>query len=444
MRDELSQALGDDLLDEVVGLTRDLIRVDTTNPPGNETRAVEVLEEYLARNGVVAERVARDPARANLVARVRGRGTGPTLALAGHTDVVYADPEDWSVPPFAGEVRDGHLWGRGALDMKGQTAASAVALAVLARSGWVPNGDVLLIAEADEEDGMDAVGMTWLVRERPDLHCDYAVTEANYRLVLADGRRVYTLVLAEKMTMPVRVIARGVAGHASLPTLGDNALLKLAPVLERLAGYAPVRRLSPELAALLDVVAPGDGSLDERIERGRAQHDELWHLLACPCGLDDRADDGGRIAQAQRHSRRGLHRVRLPRRSRAPVSRICWASSARPWPGSTSSSSWPSRHSAVRARRSRRRCATRSPSGSRSSSPARCSCRTSARASRTRTSCGRPSARSPTVSFHCATRPPNSSTRFTRLTSASTFATSNSQCARSCTASTGSDRWWHE
>ena len=284
MRDELSQALGDDLLDEVVGLTRDLIRVDTTNPPGNETQAVEVLEEYLARNGVVAERVARDAARANLVARVRGRGTGPTLALAGHTDVVYADPEDWSVPPFAGEVRDGHLWGRGALDMKGQTAASAVALAVLARSGWVPNGDVLLIAEADEEDGMDAVGMSWLVRERPDLHCDYAVTEANYRLVLADGRRVYTLVLAEKMTMPVRVTARGVAGHASLPTLGDNALLKLAPVLERLADYKPVRRLSPELAALLDVMAPGDGSLDERIERGRAQHEELWHLLPALAG----------------------------------------------------------------------------------------------------------------------------------------------------------------
>src|SRR3954452_10030136 len=197
MRGELSQALGDGLLDGVVALTRDLIRVDTTNPPGNETLAVEVLEEYLARNGVVAERVARAPARANLVARVRGRGTGPTLALAGHTDVVYADPEDWSVPPFAGEVRDGHLWGRGALDMKGQTAASAVALAVLARSGCVPNGDVLLIAEADEEDGTDEVGMSWLVRERPDLRCDYALTEANYRHVLADGRTIYTLVVGE-------------------------------------------------------------------------------------------------------------------------------------------------------------------------------------------------------------------------------------------------------
>jgi acetylornithine deacetylase/succinyl-diaminopimelate desuccinylase-like protein len=284
MRELLATALGDGLLDEVVELTRDLIRVDTTNPPGNETRGVEVLEAYLERNGVSSERVARDPERANLIARVRGRGTGPSLALAGHTDVVYADAADWSSPPFGGELRDGHLWGRGALDMKGQTAASAVALAVLARSGWEPNGDVLLIAEADEEDGVDDVGMSWLVTERPDLRCDYAITEANYRLPLADGRTVYTLCAGEKMTMPVRVRVRGAAGHASVPTLGDNALLKLAPVLERLAAYSPVRRSSPELDALLDVLAPGNGSLDARIERGRAQHEELWHLLPAMAG----------------------------------------------------------------------------------------------------------------------------------------------------------------
>jgi acetylornithine deacetylase/succinyl-diaminopimelate desuccinylase-like protein len=284
MRDVLSQALGADLLDEVVGLTRDLIRVDTTNPPGSETLAVEVLEEYLARNGIESERAARDPARANLIARVRGRGTGPSLALVGHTDVVYADPADWSVPPFAGEVRDGHLWGRGALDMKGQTAANAVAMAVLARSGWAPNGDVLMIAESDEEDGVDEVGMSWLVRERPDLRCDYALTEANYRHELADGRTVYTLVVGEKMTMPVRVVVHGVAGHASVPMLGDNALVKLAPVLERLSAYAPVRRASPELESLLDVLAPGGGTLDERIERGRAQHVELRQLLPAMAG----------------------------------------------------------------------------------------------------------------------------------------------------------------
>jgi acetylornithine deacetylase/succinyl-diaminopimelate desuccinylase-like protein len=168
--------------------------------------------------------------------------------------------------------------------MKGQTAASAVALALLARSGFVPNGDVVFIAEADEEDGADAVGMSWLVGERPDLRCDYAITEANYRLELADGRTLYTLVVGEKMTMPVRVVAHGVAGHASVPTLGDNALLKLAPVLERVAAYEPVRRSSPELAALLDVVAPGNGSLDARIERGGAQHEALGHLLPAMAG----------------------------------------------------------------------------------------------------------------------------------------------------------------
>ena len=284
MHELLAKALGDDLLGEVVGLTRDLIRVDTTNPPGNETLGVEVLESYLARNGVKSERVTRDPARANLIARVPGRGTGPSFAVVGHTDVVYADPGDWSSPPFGGEVRDGHLWGRGALDMKGQTAASAVALAVLARSGWVPNGDVLLIAEADEEDGVDEVGMSWLVRERPDLRCDYALTEASYRHLLADGRTVYTLVVGEKMTMPVRVTTRGVAGHASVPTLGDNALLKLAPVLDRIAAYAPVVRSSPELDALLDVLAPGDGPLEQRIELGRARHEQLWHLLPAISG----------------------------------------------------------------------------------------------------------------------------------------------------------------
>ena len=230
----------------------------------------------------------------------------------GHTDVVYADPADWSVPPFSGEVRDGHLWGRGALDMKGQTAASAVALAVLARSGFVPNGDVLLIAEADEEDGVDEVGLSWLVRERPDLHCDYALNEANFRLELADGRTIYTLCVSEKMTMPVRVRARGAAGHASLPTLGDNALIKLAPVLEALAAYAPMRRSSPELDALLDVLAPGEEPRGAARARPRPAPGARARP-AGPRGLHDRPDPGGRIAQAQRHPGLGRDRVRLPR-----------------------------------------------------------------------------------------------------------------------------------
>src|SRR5262249_31968552 len=112
--------------DEVTELLQRLIRVDTTNPPGNETAAAELLRDYLAANGIACELIAKIPERANLVARIPG-GDGPSLLFLGHTDVVLADPAEWSVPPFSGELRDGMVWGRGALDMKSEVAANAVA-----------------------------------------------------------------------------------------------------------------------------------------------------------------------------------------------------------------------------------------------------------------------------------------------------------------------------
>ena len=115
-------------MSEVIGLLQQLIRTDTTNPPGNETAAAELLREYLEPAGVECELYARVPERANLVARIRGTGDGPSLALLSHTDVVLADASEWSADPFGGELRDGEIWGRGALDMKGQVAAEAVAI----------------------------------------------------------------------------------------------------------------------------------------------------------------------------------------------------------------------------------------------------------------------------------------------------------------------------
>src|SRR5262249_26909416 len=192
------------LHEEAIGLTRDLIRVDSSNPPGNETPAAMVLRNYLEANGIECELVARDPDRANLVARIPGTGTGPSLALVGHTDVVPADAQDWRRPPFSGEGDDdGYPWGRGALRMKNETATRAVAMAVLAREGYTPNGDLLYIAEADEEDGTHPVGMTWLVKERPDLATDYAINEGGgSRQVLADGRIVISICVGEKMCLP--------------------------------------------------------------------------------------------------------------------------------------------------------------------------------------------------------------------------------------------------
>jgi acetylornithine deacetylase/succinyl-diaminopimelate desuccinylase-like protein len=120
----------DALRTEAVALLRELIRIDTSNPPGNETAAATLLRDYLVRHGIECELVARVPGRANLVARIRGRGAGPSLALTGHTDVVPADARDWRRPPFAAEIDgDGYLWGRGAVDMKSHTATNAVALA---------------------------------------------------------------------------------------------------------------------------------------------------------------------------------------------------------------------------------------------------------------------------------------------------------------------------
>ncbi|MDX6548115.1 MAG: hypothetical protein QOG33_1665 [Gaiellales bacterium] len=270
------------LRDEAIGLTRDLIQVDTSNPPGNETPAAMVLKRYLEANGVECEIVARDPDRANLIARIPGNGSGPSMALLGHTDVVPADAQDWQRPPFSGDVDDdGYLWGRGAVDMKNETATRAVAMAVLAREGFQPNGDLLYIAEADEEDGTHPVGMIWLVQERPDLATDFAINEGGGdRQVLADGRVVVPICVGEKCCLAAMVTALGEAGHASTPTAGANAVPLLAKLIDRLAAHRPKRRLLPETRVMLEALVGEVGDdLDDAIDRACALHPTFADLL---------------------------------------------------------------------------------------------------------------------------------------------------------------------
>src|SRR5215212_3412019 len=268
----------DALRDEAVALLQDLIRIDTSNPPGNETAAAELLRDYLVRHGIECELVARVPGRANLVARIRGGGAGPSLALTGHTDVVPADARDWQRPPFAAEIDgDGYLWGRGAVDMKSQTATNAVALATLARDGFRPRGDLVLIAQADEEDGTEAVGMQWLVQARPDLRVDYAVDEGGgERIPLADGGVAVTVGVAEKACLPVLVTALGEAGHASTPHLAANAVPRLATLIDRIASHRPARTLLPVVRRMLEQLgADPDGNLDAAVARVAARAPQL-------------------------------------------------------------------------------------------------------------------------------------------------------------------------
>jgi len=244
----------DDLQRETTDILRELVRFNTVNPPGNERPCIEFLASYLRDAGFEVELLAAEDDRPNLVADLAGedRDSGPVLCYLGHVDTVLADPSDWKHDPWSGEVIDGCLWGRGAIDMKSQVAAEAVAGAALARGGWRPvRGGLKLVFVADEETGGD-VGAHWLTETHPDrVRCDMLLNEGGGEVFEFGGRRRYGVCCAEKGIFRFKLTARGVAGHASLPRTGENALLKLAPALTRIAAAEPTFELTEAPAALL-------------------------------------------------------------------------------------------------------------------------------------------------------------------------------------------------
>lgn len=218
-------------------LLQQLLRFNTVNPPGAERACLEHLAGFLEGAGFDdVQLVGRTPERPNLVARLKGRADGPVLGLLSHVDTVLATPEDWQRDPWSGDLVDGVVWGRGAQDMKGQTAAEVFAAAQLARSGWRPaEGDLVVFAVSDEEaGGWD--GAVWLCEHHPELaRCDYLLNEgAGARMELSGGQ-AYGVCVAEKGVHRFRLTTDGVAGHASMPKLADNALPKLAKLVAALA-----------------------------------------------------------------------------------------------------------------------------------------------------------------------------------------------------------------
>ncbi|HEX6148927.1 M20/M25/M40 family metallo-hydrolase [Nocardioides sp.] len=273
------------LEDEAVEVTRALIRLDTTNygHRGAETLAASYLHDLLTDAGVDAELVAREPDRANIVARIPGTDPGaPSLAFVGHTDVVPTEGQDWTHPPFEAVIDDaGFLYGRGAVDMKNEVAARAVAMARLAREGFRPRGDLWFIAVADEENGAADVGMRWLLEHRPDIRPTMAINEgAGERLPLADGRVALTFAIGEKGTCPVRVVAVGEAGHASMPEVGDNAVPHLAELIRRVGRGMPDLVRSPEVDATLEALLGRPvGDLAADVAEAASLHPALGHSL---------------------------------------------------------------------------------------------------------------------------------------------------------------------
>jgi len=275
-----------DLERRATELLQRLIRFDTVNPPGNEAPAQEWLRSLLEAAGFECELLAAVPGRPNLIARLRAESDGPALCLLGHVDTVLADPAEWSVDPWSAELRDGCVWGRGAVDMKGQVAAETAAAVALVEEGWRPEaGELMLVFTADEETGA-AEGAQWLCREHPDrVRADLVVNEGGGAVAHYDGRRIYPVCVAEKGVFRFTIVTEGRAGHASVPGIGDNALAKMAPLLTALRDRRPSFDLTPEPEALLRALGLDPSDLNAALARLEATDPRLAVLIEPMLGV---------------------------------------------------------------------------------------------------------------------------------------------------------------
>jgi acetylornithine deacetylase/succinyl-diaminopimelate desuccinylase-like protein len=254
------------LRDEAAERLSEYIRLNTTNPPGNELAAARWLQETLAREGIegmILDTAELGPGRANVYARLPGSGEGKGIALIHHIDVVTATPSHWSVAPFAGTIRDGHVYGRGALDMKGHGIIQLMAFIALKRAGVPLKRDLVFVGNADEEIG--GLGSRTIVAKHPDLvgRIEYVLTEGADTRVEKGNVRWFGIGVGEKRTWWKTMIATGTSSHGSVP-LGDNPVDRLVRALHRIRGWETPVRVMPSVARFLRAQAA-----DETGERRR-------------------------------------------------------------------------------------------------------------------------------------------------------------------------------
>ena len=251
----MSAQLLREVQDEVTNLLSNLIQIDTTNPPGNEARAAKFLAETLQEDGLDCELLESEAGRGNIVTRIKGTHEKPSLLLLSHTDVVSANPKEWTVDPFEGLVKDGFVWGRGALDMKSMTAMEVMVMKILKRENLQPKGDIILAATADEEKGGTA-GAGWLVRNHPEkVQAKYVINEGGGLAVPIDGKNVFTIQTAEKGILWLKVTAAGKPGHGSIPGAADNAILRMNKIVEKLGNHRAEISLVPTVREFLNTFA---------------------------------------------------------------------------------------------------------------------------------------------------------------------------------------------
>ena len=236
---------------EAIDNLRALVRLDTSNPPGNERIAADYLGAALARGGAQATLFEAAPTRTNLIARIDGHDSAkPALMISSHTDVVPAETTHWSRDPFGAEIADGCVWGRGSIDMKGKTAADLGIVLALKRAGAIPERNLIFAAVADEEAGSE-LGAKFLVEHHPDLvRAGYVLNEAGGFTLHIGERRYYPIQVAEKGFVTIRMTVSAAPGHGSLPR-ADTAITRLADLVTRIAQTPMRQRLTPLMRATL-------------------------------------------------------------------------------------------------------------------------------------------------------------------------------------------------
>jgi acetylornithine deacetylase/succinyl-diaminopimelate desuccinylase-like protein len=265
--DEMSVQLLKEVEEEVTNFLSELIRINTTNPPGNETAAAKYLAEHLRTEDFNCELYESAPERGSLITRLKGTGEKPSLLLLSHLDVVAADAKEWSVDPFSGIVKDGFVWGRGALDMKGMTAIEVMTMKLLKRNNVKLKGDVILAATADEEKG-GLAGADYLFRNYPEkIRADYVLNEGGGLAIPTQKRNVYTVQTAEKGIIWFKVKAKGTPSHGSMPNTADNAIMRMNKVIDKLGNYRSRILLVPTVKHFLTEIAREDATLQQSFSR---------------------------------------------------------------------------------------------------------------------------------------------------------------------------------
>ena len=265
--------------EEVTHFLSDLIQFDTTNPPGNETEAAKYVAQCLGRDGFKCELYGPTPGRASVITCLKGTGEKPSLLLLSHLDVVAANAKEWSVDPFSGVVKDGFVWGRGAMDMKGMTAIEVMVMTLLKRNKVTLKGDVILAATADEEQG-GLLGADYLLRNYPEkMRADYVLNEGGGLALPVLGKNFYTVQTAEKGILWFRVKARGIPGHGSMPNIADNSIMRMNKVIETLGNYKAEVFLVPAMKRFLSEITEGDKSLQASFSRLIANPEQSDEVL---------------------------------------------------------------------------------------------------------------------------------------------------------------------